>query len=127
MRIEIVQPRLPITVTCLGCGKSAQVGEGKPPVYADLDGPSFKAYYHEGCRPDGQYAIGIKFKGGWRFLRTPFSGTFTEFEKNILWFTSEIYANNTRAGFDERAKVLTRDEVAAILKERTESYEEDQT
>lgn len=53
MRIEVVKPHeIPVLVFCLHCGGKMRIEEGGPAVFADLDGPVFKAYYHNGCRPD---------------------------------------------------------------------------
>lgn len=71
-------------------------------------------------------AIGIKMKDGWRFLADPFRETFTEFEKDIQWFHSRDLLRMFTAILGDRAVELSQAEVAAILKERAESYREEQ-
>lgn len=47
MRMKLVTPLPPFTATCLACGR--ELYSGGEAMYADLDGPAFKAYY---CGPD---------------------------------------------------------------------------
>ena len=48
-RLNQVGTKPPFTCTCYGCSKRLQVAPDKPPVYADADGPPFKAYYCAAC------------------------------------------------------------------------------
>lgn len=50
MRLEQVTGR-PFIVFCLKCGKKQYAGDvdGQKPVYADMDGEPFKAYYCSEC------------------------------------------------------------------------------
>jgi hypothetical protein len=34
---------------CLGCGKRMVLSKAEPPIYADLDGEPFRAYYCPAC------------------------------------------------------------------------------
>lgn len=74
-----------------------------------------------------KWAVGIKFKDGWRFVRScdEFGNTFTEFEREILWFTQQDAERICTEEEDERVHVLRESEVKAILKERAESYREE--
>lgn len=45
MRLEPVKVPPHFLVRCLQCGK--QMNTAQEPVYADLDGPAFRAYYCE--------------------------------------------------------------------------------
>ena len=50
MRLEQVKPAaLAVLLTCLRCRRAVKCGEGEPPVWADLDGPAFEAYYCDAC------------------------------------------------------------------------------
>lgn len=45
MRLQLVQPLPAFTARCIGCGERRDSRD----LWADLDGPAFKAYYCHGC------------------------------------------------------------------------------
>ena len=50
MRLKLVEPKPHFGATCIACGKHMDSAQER--IYADLDGPAFKAYY---CVDDALY------------------------------------------------------------------------
>ena len=50
MNLQIVNPSVyRVYFTCVKCGKQMVLSKAEDPIYADLDGEPFKAYYCTKC------------------------------------------------------------------------------
>lgn len=49
---------------CIGCGKRMLLSKAEPPIYADLDGEPFKAYYCGDCARERMQAASLAHDRG---------------------------------------------------------------